>query len=142
MSELCGKSILIIEDESDVSQFFKMALEDAGYEVTVADNAEAAMKSIKANPPDLMTLDLIMPNQTGISLFKELRTSSEYKEIPIIVITGVDQDTKQAFSHKHLFKKLKIVHEPEAYLVKPVSSDTLTKTVEQVLKQETTAQKV
>ncbi len=133
MSDQSGKSILVIEDESDVYDFFKLALEDAGYEVTVAPDAETAMASIHTKQPDLITLDLIMPNRTGVSLLGELRKSEEYKDIPIVVITGVDKATNQMYSHKDLFKKIKIIREPEAYLVKPVSSELLIETVAKVL---------
>ncbi|RJP29437.1 MAG: response regulator [Candidatus Omnitrophota bacterium] len=126
------KKILVIEDEEDVVNFLKMALEDAGYEVGTAYDGEEAWLRIRENKPDLITLDMIMPNKTGIGLYNELRHSPEYKDIPIIVVTGVDTTSYGQMSCKEFLEK-RAVRQPEAYLVKPINAEELVKTVRGVL---------
>ncbi|MFH1743032.1 MAG: response regulator [bacterium] len=126
------KTILVIEDEEDVVDFLKMALEDAEYRVITAADGEEALECIKREQPDLITLDLIMPNKTGIGLYSQLRRSPEYKDIPIIVVTGVDRDSKGVISFREFLQK-RAVAKPEAYLVKPINAEELLKTVQEVL---------
>jgi len=134
MSDLTGKSILVIEDEEDVSQFLKMALEDAGCRVRIAADGGQAMAALQEERPDLITLDLIMPSKTGIGLYGDLRRStSEYKDIPIIVITGVDRNTKGTISFRDLFDHKKSVAKPDAYLVKPINAKELIAAVKSAL---------
>ena len=132
MAEAEGKTILVIEDEEDVVQFLRMALEDGGYRVLEAKDGEKAMECIKSDKPDLITLDLIMPNKTGIGLYSELRRSSEYKDIPIIVITGVDRDSQGMISFREFLQKRSVAG-PESYLVKPINAEELLGTVRNVL---------
>ncbi len=131
MEEIEKKTILVIEDEKDVVEFLKMVLEDAGYNVLIAYDAETAMEQIKSEKPDLITLDLIMPNRTGIGLYSELRRSDEYKDIPIIIITGVDRTYQGAISFREFFAS-KSVRKPEAYLVKPIKDEELLSAVRDV----------
>ncbi len=126
------QKILVIEDEEDVVNFLKMALEDAGYEVLVAYDGEEALKCIHETKPDLISLDMIMPNKTGIGLYNELRHSPEYKDIPIIVVTGVDTTSYGQMSCKEFLEK-RAVKQPEAYLVKPIQAEQLVETVREVL---------
>ena len=109
-----------------------MALEDAEYRVLTAIDGDEAMECIKRDRPDLITLDLIMPNKTGIGLYSELRRSSEYQDIPIIVVTGVDRTSQGMISFRDFLQK-RAVAKPEAYLVKPINAEELIKTVETVL---------
>ncbi|MBN2326970.1 MAG: response regulator [Candidatus Omnitrophica bacterium] len=134
MTDAAKKTILVVEDEEDVRQFLVMALEDAGYQVYAAEEGRQALKFIQRERPDLITLDLIMPNKTGISLYGDLRRStSEFKDIPIIVITGVDQRSKGIISFRELLENKKSVAQPEAYLVKPIRADELLDAVRKAL---------
>jgi len=132
MTEPEGKTILVIEDEEDVVQFLEMVLEDEGYQVVAAADGNEAMEHIKERKPDLITLDLIMPNKTGIGFYNDLRHSEEYKDIPIIVITGVDRDSSGMISFRK-FLESRAVAKPEAYLVKPIDSEKLIETVKSVM---------
>ncbi len=132
MTTINTKKILVIEDEEDVVNFLKMVLEDAGYEVDTAYDGEQAIECIKNDKPDLISLDMIMPNKTGIGLYNELRHSPEYKDIPIIVVTGVDTGSYGQMSCKEFLEK-RAVSKPQAYLIKPINADELIKTVQDVL---------
>ena len=83
------KNILVVDDEKDIVEFMKDLLEDNGYGVETACDGVQALEQIKKKRPDLILLDLEMPNETGTGLYRKLRGKSEFKEIPVIVVSGL-----------------------------------------------------
>jgi CheY-like chemotaxis protein len=86
---MAGKNILVVDDEEDVREFLKNLLEDQGYVVTTADNGLKGMDAIKAKRPDLILLDLLMPQETGTGLYRKLHGKEGLESIPVIVISGL-----------------------------------------------------
>lgn len=127
---MTGKKILIIDDEPDIITYFKAILEDNGHTIFSANNAEEGIKKLKASIPDLILLDLLMPNKTGMKLFSELKKDDKFHDIPIVLITGIKDEMGGDF--KKFFEGLR-VRVPEAYLEKPVEPADLLKTVNEVL---------
>jgi CheY-like chemotaxis protein len=84
-----GKKILVIDDEPDVRLFLTTLLEEAGYETIEADNGLTGFEIAKQEKPDLVSLDLQMPDQTGTEFYKRLSRDSELKATPIIVVSGL-----------------------------------------------------
>jgi|SRR4051812_42947458 CheY-like chemotaxis protein len=82
------KTILIVEDYKDTRSFLKFLLEDSGYEVTEAANGQEAIKSIKMKMPDLILMDIAMPEMDGLTATKTIRRCYEMIELPIIAITA------------------------------------------------------
>lgn len=80
---------MIVEDEEDVARYLSAALEDEGYSVLVAENAERGMALVRSILPDLICLDLVMPGRTGLSLYLELCGEERLGEVPIVVVSGV-----------------------------------------------------
>jgi CheY-like chemotaxis protein len=70
---------------NDLSSF----LEDEGYEIRTAENGLAAISLIEEERPDLILLDLLMPESTGAGLYRKLQGKEEFKDIPVIVISGM-----------------------------------------------------
>ena len=83
------KNILVVDDERDVAEFMRDLLEDNGYGVTVAYDGVEAMEKIRERKPDLILLDLQMPEETGTGLYRKLHTRSDLKHIPVIVVSGL-----------------------------------------------------
>ena len=83
-----AKNILVVDDEPDVREFLSSYLEDNGYAVQTAEDSTQALKLIEVNIPDLILLDLMMPEETGTGLYRKLHDKKAYKEIPVIVISG------------------------------------------------------
>ncbi|KPJ92394.1 MAG: hypothetical protein AMS18_07510 [Gemmatimonas sp. SG8_17] len=83
------KKILVVDDEPDVREFLCTYLEDVGYETRTAADGMAAMDLIEGEKPDLILLDLMMPQETGTGLYRKLHHKKEFKDIPVIVISGV-----------------------------------------------------
>jgi len=82
------KRILVVDDEPDVRNFLATCIEDAGFQVETAVDGVDALEKVRSNPPDLMTLDMVMPRKSGLKVIKELRAEEEFKHLPIIVITA------------------------------------------------------
>ncbi|MEW6200872.1 MAG: response regulator [bacterium] len=127
-----NKKVLIVEDVEEFSTFLKTVLEDNGYTVMTASNGNEGEDMLAREKPDLVTLDLMMPEKSGIKLYRELRTKPEWKDIPVIIITGVTQDTHNMIDFRTFFKGRSIA-EPDGYLEKPIGADEIIKTVQKVL---------
>jgi len=87
-----AKKILIVEDEVDMITFLSTLLEDHGYETISAVDGEEGLKKVKDEKPDLVSLDLLMPNKTGIGMFREMRRNTETVNIPVVIVTGFATD--------------------------------------------------
>ena len=84
-----SKRILVVDDEVDVIEFLKNLLEDNGYGVRTALDGVAAMEQVKQSRPDLILLDLQMPEETGTGFYRKLRSRKGLRDIPVIVISGL-----------------------------------------------------
>jgi CheY-like chemotaxis protein len=83
------KLVLVVDDEKDIVEFLTQLLEDNGYEVTSANDGLAAMKLVETRKPDVILLDLQMPEETGTGLYRKLQHKKDFKDIPVIVISGL-----------------------------------------------------
>jgi len=86
--------VLVVDDEPDIRDFLASVLEDAGMEVDTAEDGNEAMALIKEQPPDLISLDLVMPGKSGIRLIHELRRDPSLSKIPVVIVTGHARDTE------------------------------------------------
>ncbi|MGE5280100.1 MAG: response regulator transcription factor [Deltaproteobacteria bacterium] len=86
------KRILIIEDEREISHILKLRLESAGYEVLQAFDGEQGYKMAVGQKPDLILLDLILPQKGGLQVLDDLKADAKHRKIPVILITGLAQE--------------------------------------------------
>lgn len=84
---MSGERILVVDDEPDIRRLVQEILEDEGYRVDTAENASEASKKVTANPPDLVLLDIWMPDTDGITLLKEWSASGR-PEMPVVMMSG------------------------------------------------------
>ena len=127
------KKILIVDDEPDMVAGLQAFLEDNGYEICSAFNGIEGMEVMKKEKPDLITLDLLMPEKTGIKMFRELRKDEETKNIPIIMITGISNEA-QSFSNFKKFIYERKIPGPEGFIEKPIQTEKLLLKIEEILK--------
>ncbi len=126
------KKILIIDDEPDMLVFLTTLLEDNGYVTVTATDGEEGLTKVKAERPDLVSLDLLMPNKTGIKMFREMRKDEETKDIPVVMVTGFAKDDVPSMDFKEWIQK-RSIKPPEGYIEKPVDKELLLKTIEKAL---------
>ena len=113
------KTILIIDDEPDTLTYFSSLLQDNGFTTITAENGDEGLKKAREAKPDLITLDITMPETSGVRCYRELRESDEWKSIPVIMITGISDDFRTFISSR------KQVPPPDGYLSKPVDEEQL-----------------
>ena len=128
-----AKKVLIVDDDPDVRLFSKTVLEENDYLPLEATNGEEGMEIIKEEMPDLLILDILMPRESGIRLYRKMKTDKSLKHIPVIVLSGIAEKSFQR-SQKALTEfGDKPVPEPEAYLEKPVKAEVLADTIKKVV---------
>ena len=115
-----GLNILVVDDEENIRFLYKEELEDEGYKVTLAANAEEAMKKINEQQPDLITLDIKMPGMDGIEFLRKLK--EENRNIPVILCSAYG-------SYKQDFR----VWASDAYVVKSADLRELKQTIKEIL---------
>jgi twitching motility two-component system response regulator PilH len=128
-----SKKVLIVDDDPDVRLFNSTVVEESGYTPVEAANGEEGLKMLKQESPDLVVLDVLMPKQSGIRLYRILKTEKALKGIPVIILSGV---AKRTFlrSQKALTEfGDQPVPEPESYLEKPVEPDELAQELKKFL---------
>ena len=121
------KKILIIDDEPDTLVYFSSLLEDSGYITVTAENGDEGLKKLQDDNFDLITLDVTMPEMSGVKCYRNIRENENFKNIPVIIITGISNDFKQFISTR------KQVPPPEGYLSKPVEGNDLIELVKKLL---------
>ncbi|MCK5418500.1 MAG: response regulator [Desulfobacterales bacterium] len=128
-----SKKVLVVDDDPDVRLFSVTVLEENGYTPLEAEDGEIGLKMIKAEKPDLVILDVLMPRQSGVRLYRELKTSKALKDVKVIILSGIAKKTFLR-SQKALteFGGAEIP-EPGIYLEKPVEPDELAEVIKKVL---------
>lgn len=121
------RTILVVDDDPDAREFFVTVLEDNGFSTVSARDGNEAMDRLGEGKPDLVTLDITMPEKSGVGVYRGIKEDDQYKDIPVIIITGVSDDFKQFISTR------RHVPPPEGYLSKPVEPQDLLAKVRELL---------
>jgi len=121
------KKILVVDDEPDLLNFLGAFLEDNGFNVVFAQDGKECLSKAREEQPDLITLDITMPEESGVRAFRNIQEDEKTKEIPVIIITGVTSVFKQ-FIHTR-----KVVKPPAAYMEKPVNTTDLLAKINEIL---------
>ena len=127
-----SKKILVVDDDSDVRDALIMILESTGYKVITASDGLEGLACLKAEKPDLMILDLMMPKLDGFGVLKELRepTWEETKNVPILVLSAVREEASRRRFELETGGELGT----DDYIEKPFSPDILLQRIERVIK--------
>jgi two-component system, OmpR family, alkaline phosphatase synthesis response regulator PhoP len=91
-----SKKILIVDDEMDLVETVRFPLEMEGYDVLVSHNGEDALNQARKENPDLILLDLMLPNLDGYKVCRLLKFDDRYKHIPILMLTAKSQEKDKA----------------------------------------------
>lgn len=120
-----SKKVLVIDDEEELLRLLKVRLENAGYSVSVANNGKSGIERAKETLPNVILLDLMMPEMDGFQVCKELKSDKKTSDIPIVALTalGEEESAKKAL-------KLGV----KTYVVKPFDSEMLLSALQEALK--------
>ena len=124
--------ILAVDDDPDILEAVSMILESQGYEVVTARDGEEGLAKLKAEMPDLMILDLLMPKMDGFAVCKELLHPrwAKYRNIPILILTSVREEASRRRYELETGLELDV----DDYLEKPFSPDILLERVQKLIK--------
>lgn len=126
------KKILVVDDEPDVRNFLATCIMDAGFQVETACDGAQALEKLQADPPDLMTLDMVMPRVSGINLMRQLRGMEQFARLPVIVITAHAHDELGSEDIKG-FNAFTSGMRPRYTMEKPVTPRKLVKAIREIL---------
>lgn len=128
---MSGK-ILVVDDDPDILDAVTMILESQGYEVVSARDGIEGLATLKAENPDLLILDLLMPKMDGFAVCKELQDPrwSKYKNIPILMLTSVREEASRRRYELETGLELDV----DDYVEKPMSPDILLERVSKLMK--------
>ncbi|MDA3917156.1 MAG: response regulator [Deltaproteobacteria bacterium] len=122
------KRVLVVEDEVDVRTYISTLFQDQGYGILTAENGKEGFELAIKEKPDLITLDIAMPSQSGMRTFRMFKDSEELKSIPVIIITGMGEDVSS------FIKRLKgFSSQPEGFMGKPIDEEKLIKMVSDLI---------
>ncbi|MCK8600941.1 response regulator [Desulfoferrobacter suflitae] len=128
-----AKKVLVVDDELDIRVFMTTLLETSGYKPIAAEDGQQGLEFARKHMPALIIMDIMMPKESGIHMYRELKNDPGLKAIPVIIVS--------ALSKKTFFHSQKVldeyegerVPEPAAYIEKPPEADELLDTIHQIL---------
>jgi len=127
------KKILVVDDELDMRIYVSTLLETNGYKPLSAVDGKEGLEVARRDKPSLIILDVMMPKESGISMYRDLKTDQQLKDIPVIMLS--------ALSKKTFFHSQRVLNEyqgenipdPEAYIEKPPEPEELLEAIQDCL---------
>jgi CheY-like chemotaxis protein len=120
---MAGADILIVEDHPTMREAMRMVLEHEGFVIREAADGAAALEMVRAQPPDLVFLDLNIPGMTGADVLKNLKQDPETASVRVIIVTATGEEERERV----------LALGADEYFTKPFSPLALLRTVERVL---------
>lgn len=123
------KRILIVDDEEDILEYLTALFKDNGYDTLVARDGKEAFEMAKKEKPDLVTLDIIMPRESGVRFYRDIKEDTELKQTPIIIVTALTGYGYDPEGFHKFIKSSRKVPPPEGFMSKPVDREELLRLV-------------
>ena len=126
--------VLVVDDELDMRTFITTLLETNGYKPVSAVDGREGLEVARRSRPSLIILDVMMPKESGINMYRELKQDPALKAIPVIMLSALSRKT--FFHSQKVLDEYKGEHvpEPAAYIEKPPEPDELLQAIENSLK--------
>jgi CheY-like chemotaxis protein len=125
----------VVDDEPDVRNILAACIQDAGFQVVTAEDGADALEKLQADPPDLMTLDMVMPRVSGINLTRQIRSMDAFTRLPVIVITAHAHDEMGSDDIKN-FNAFASGMRPRHTMEKPITPEKLVNAISDILEVE------
>jgi len=125
-----AKKILIVDDEVEQIDFASAILEASGYALITAMDGKEGMKKARTEKPDLILMDIMMPEQGGIGMYQNLKHDGDTKNIPVIIVTGI---TRGGPFDNLLLRQGQDIPGPDGYIEKPMNPAAVLKMVSDLL---------
>ena len=126
--------VLIVDDDPDVRLFNSSVVQELGYLPIEASNGEEGRQMVARENPDLIILDVMMPLQSGIRLYRALKTDPTLAGIPVIILSGISQRSFMKSQEALTAFDGSDVPAPELYIEKPADFETLSTLIEKMVR--------
>ena len=126
---MAEKTAVIIDDEPDITTYLSTFLADNGWSVRSANDPNHGIALAQEEPPDVVLLDVMMPERGGLSTLIALRKDERTAKVPVVLVTGIQDSLKSDFGD--FLERFKNYH-PDAYLQKPIDESSLLQTLRDV----------
>ena len=127
------KKILVVDDEPNVVAYLETLLQDNGYDTVSAANGLEGMEKVRSEKPDLVTLDISMPEESGIRFYRDIKADPDLAGIPIVIVTGVTGYGYKPEDFQKFISSRKKIPPPDGFVAKPIDRDELMKGVTSLL---------
>jgi len=124
------KKILLVDDDADFTEAVKLLLESRSYDVSVANDGKEGLKKVQTEGPNLIILDVMMPEMDGYQVCAKLKADPKYRQIPILLLTAVGE----AITTTSYTKEMGMRIEADDYIPKPVEPVEIVERVEKLLR--------
>lgn len=119
------KCILVVEDELDQLAYLETLFEDNGYDVVTAQDGHEAIETARREKPDLVTLDITMPRESGVHFYRTLKDDEALAATPVVVVTAVTGWGGDPEGFKKFISSRKHTPPPEGFVSKPFDKEEL-----------------
>jgi len=127
------KKILVVDDEPNVVAYLETLLQDNGYDTVSAANGVEGMEKVRSEKPDLITLDISMPEESGVRFYREIKGDPDLAGIPVVIVTGVTGYGYKPEDFQKFISSRKQIPPPDGFIAKPIDRDELLKGVTSLL---------
>jgi CheY-like chemotaxis protein len=128
-----SRRILVVDDEPDVRAYLARLFQDNGYEASSAADGAEALEAVRKQRPDLITLDLSMPNKSGVGFYREIRSIPGYGGIPVVFVTAVAGPGGDSGVTERFYSTRRQVPPPDGFVAKPVDPDEILQLVRRLM---------
>lgn len=132
-SQPAKKKILIVDDEPGLVTYLETLFQDNGYETVSATDGKIGFEKLKSERPNLVTLDISMPETSGVRLYRNLKEDPEFAQIPVVVVTAVTGKGGDPEAFRKFISTRRQVPPPEGFIAKPIDQEELLRTVSDLL---------
>jgi len=127
------RTVLVVDDEPHVVTYLEMLLQDRGYATLSAANGREGLEKAKAHKPDLICLDITMPEESGVRMYRNLKEDPELAHIPVVVVTAVTGLGGDPEPFRSFLSTRKHLPPPEGFFSKPIEREEFLEKVSEIL---------
>lgn len=126
-------TVLILDDEPDVAAYLEMLLQDNGYATLKAGDGKEGFKIAQREKPDLVLLDINMPEESGVRFYRNLRDDKELKATPVLIVTAVTGLGGDPEPFRRFLSRWKHIPAPEGFFPKPIDREAFLAKVKELV---------
>lgn len=120
-----GKKILIVDDEQDVCVYLSRLFQENGYATVCAADGEEALQKVEQERPDLISLDLSMPNKSGVKFYREIKSQPQFSSIPVVFVTAVTGLGGDSAATERFYATRRQAPPPDGFVAKPIDPEEI-----------------